>query len=232
MTKIRRTTGYIIGCVLGLLAIVIVIVYGLHSKNKAADAEAAVTPKPSEFVFNADEQGLASEVDTVSYEVLQDGLNGIGFLTTEEYYFTEVVTREKSKELLKTGITIPLTESNYVASYDGVVNAGVDFSKITVSVDSTNSTPVITIRIPKPEIQTVSIDHDSFVLYSEKTGIGNPFSAEEYNESLTGLEDIVREKAIDKGILTSSQENAKRQIETFVNSLCYGKSYTLQIIVK
>ena len=232
MQQTKKKTGYVVGIVLVLLAIAFVVGYGLYLQHRPQKAAAAESPEPSALVLDANAHGVTQEVDTVSFEAVQDGLRDMGFLITEDYYFTEVVTREKSRELLKTGITIPFTESSYVASYDGEVHAGVDFSKITVSVDAEDSTPHITIRVPEPEIQSVSIDHDSFVLYSEKTGIGNPFSAEEYNESLTGLEEVVREKAIDKGILKAAGENAKQQIKTFVESVCAGKSYTLDVVVK
>ena len=232
MPKTKNKTGYIIGIILALLAIVAVVIYGLHLRNKQSYTEAIESPDPSELVLDTADHGLVKEEDTISFETLQEGLNDMGMLITEEYYFTEVVTREKSKELLSTGITIPFTESSYVASYDGVINAGVDFSKINVAVEQVNEQEQITITIPKPEIQTVDIDPDSFVLYSEKTGIGNPFSVEEYNESLKGLESVVKDKAKAKEILPAAEEHAKKLIESFVGSLCAGKDYSLKIVVK
>lgn len=232
LTKTNKGIGYIVGIILGLIAIVIVVLYGIHLQNKSADEATVASPEPTELVLNSDAQGITTVVDTIAFETVQEGLNDMGFLVTEEYFFTEVVTREKTKELLKTGITLPFTESSYVASYDGVVTAGVDFSKITVTVDPVDNHSKITITVPKPEIQTVSIDPDSFVLYSEKNGLGTRFSAEEYNESLKGLEDEVRNNAIDKDILGAAGEHAVQQIETFVKSLCAGQDYLLNIVLK
>lgn len=232
MPKTKKRTGYVIGIILGLLAIIFVVAYGLHLQNKSSDAEAVESPEPSDLVLDADAHGLVQEVDTISFETVQEGLNDMGFLITEEYRFTEVVTREKSMELLSTGIKIPFTESSYVASYDGVISAGVDFSKIVVAVDQVDQQSQITITVPKPEIHAVDIDPNSFVLYSEKTGIGNPFSVEEYNDSLKGLEDKVKGNEKAKEILPAAEEHAKKLIESFVGSLCAGKNYSLNVIVK
>lgn len=232
MPKTKKRTGYVIGIILGLLAIIFVVAYGIYLQNKPSDAEAVESPDPSDLMVGAYEHGFVQEVDTISFETVQEGLNDMGFLVTEEYRFTEVVTREKSMELLSTGIKIPFTESSYVASYDGVINAGVDFSKISVAVNQVGQQSQITITVPKPEIQTVDIDPDSFILYSEKTGIGNPFSVEEYNDSLTDLEDKVKGNAKAKELLPAAEEHAKKLIESFVGSLCAGKDYSLTIVVK
>ena len=227
MLKTKKDIARLVAIVLVLIATVVVIVIGVRkSEEKNVSKKSAVS---DEVVT---EEGLLTTTDTISFETIQDGLNEMGFLITEEYYFTEVITRERSVELLRTGINIPFTESSYVASYDGVVTAGIDFSQITVDSELVDGKTHFKIVVPKAEIQTIDIDPNSFKLYSEKTGIGNSFSVKDYNESLKGLESTVEKNAINKGLLERAEEHAKQLVERFVNSLPHNSEYTFEIVEK
>ena len=233
MLKTKREIAYAVGIVLALLAIIVVIAVGLHLKNKPANTGGQKSPDAvSAADVNADARGLIRDEETISFETVQDGLNDMGFLVTEEYYFTEVVSRSKLKELFNTGINIPLTESSYIGTYDGVITAGVDFGAIRVDTKPLGSKTKITVTVPKPVLQEPNIDPDSFELHSEKTGIANPFSVEEFNDSLKDLEAEVQKNAQAKGILDRAGEHAEQIIETFVASLLSGEDYTLEIVVK
>ena len=87
-----------------------------------------------------------------------------------------------------------------------------------------------TIHVPEAEILSTEIDRDSFVLYSEKTGIGNPLSASDFNDSLVGLQEDVEKKAEEKGVLEKAQENAKALIENFVKNLLDDEMYIVEVI--
>lgn len=230
MLKTKKEIAYAVGIILALTAILIVVVVGLHLRNKPADADAVSAPAPSETAAAAAGTGLVKEKHTISFETVQDGLRDMGFLVTEEYYFKEVVSPTKMKKLF--GITLPLTESSYIGSYEGTVSAGVDFSAITVTELTVGETTKLTVTVPKPVLQDPVIDHDSFELYSEKTGIANPFSADEYNDALRELEADVQANALEKGILDRAGEHAEIMIENFVRSLLAGTDYTLEIVVK
>ena len=153
-------------------------------------------------------------------------LNDIGVLVTEEYYFTEVVSFSSIKKLFNK-LELGITESSYLASYDGVVTAGIDFSKITVSKD--DELHLVEVRLPKAEILNVDIDPESFELYSEKTGLGNPISVADYNNSLVELESTASEKAVARGILTRADQNLKTVIVNFIAGLVDTAEYTVHI---
>ena len=114
-------------------------------------------------------------------------------------------------------IELGITESSYLASYDGVVSAGVDFSAIRLRRDEERG--VITVELPAAQIRSVDIDPQSFQLYSEKTGLGNPVSAADFNSSLVELEASAREKALERGLLDKADENARRIIRNFIAGL-------------
>ena len=86
----------------------------------------------------------------------------------------------------------------------------------------------LTVTLPKAAIQSTEIDPDSFVLYSEKTGLGNPLSASDFNQSLTELEHDAQKNAVDKGVLERADEQAKLLIERFIQSVLVADSYTLE----
>ena len=152
----------------------------------------------------------------------------MGFLISQEYYFTEVVEYSSIKTLLK--INIPFTQSGYLISYDGIVEAGIDMTQAKVKKDDDQRT--ITITLPQPVIKSVSIDFDSFQVYSEKESIFNPITVEDYNNSLKELEATAREKAIERGVLEQAEKNARVVISGFISGLVdlgndYHLSYTI-----
>lgn len=160
----------------------------------------------------------------ITADIVQDGLRDMGKLITEEYYFTEVVSFSSVKQLFK--FDLPFTESSYLASYDGVVTAGIDFTQIRVEKDGTQ----ITVRLPKADVQNVDIDPNSFTLHSEKSGVGNPVSVTDFNASLVELEANARQKAIDRGLLDRASDNAKQVLSNFVSGLMADTAYTLTVL--
>ena len=109
-----------------------------------------------------------------------------------------------------------------------MIAAGIDFSKITVEKDE--AAREIVVRIPLPEILSVDIDPESFALYSEKEGLGNPISITDYNNALIELESSAAQKAIDRGVLERAAENAQALIKTFILSLVDAGDYTLRFL--
>jgi hypothetical protein len=73
--------------------------------------------------------------------------------------------------------------------------------------------------MPPSEIQAVTIDRDTFKIYSEKESIWNPLKLEDYNISLAEFEDAAKEKAIESGILERSDQQAQKLVTEFIVSL-------------
>lgn len=163
----------------------------------------------------------------ISAQVISDGLRELGRLVTEEYYFTDVLSYSSALKFLGT-FNVPFTTSGFLVSYDGVVTAGVDFEKIEVVKDE--DAKRITVHLPAPEIMNVDIDPESFVLHAEKTGLGNPISISDFNQSLAELESSAREKAVEKGLLGRAGENAEKVISHFVDSLLESGTYTVRYV--
>ncbi len=231
MLKTKKEIAYAVGIVLALIAVIVVIAVGVHLRHRPAGTDATSSPAPAAQAAAADAQGIVNEKNTLSFETVQDGLRSMGFLETEEYYFTEVVSRSKLKELFHTGIPLPLTESSFIGTYEGTITAGVDFAAVAVETEQFLGKTQVRVTIPAPVLQEPNIDPDSFELYSEKTGIANPFSVSEYNDVLSELEAEVQQNALDRGVLDRAEEHAKQIIGNFVASLLSGTDYELTIVV-
>lgn len=160
-------------------------------------------------------------VISVSTDTIQDGLANMGVLVTQEYYFTQVEKYTKEKTFLK----FIISSSEFMYSYDGAVMAGVDFEKIKIKTDEDRK--IITVDMPDSEIQAVTIDKDTFKIYSEKDSLWNPLKLEDYNISLVEFEDAAKEKAIASGILGRTDEQALNLVREFISSLPNTGEYTI-----
>ena len=161
---------------------------------------------------------------TVNVETIEDGLENMGVLVTQEYYFTQVETYTKEKKILN----FINSESGFTYSYDGKVTAGIDFGKVTVTKDE--DTKTLTVEIPYSELEATDIDMDSFKIYSEKESLWNSLDLEDYNMSMAEFEETAERKAIDSGILERSNEQAKELIKNFMVNMPGTENYTIEFV--
>ena len=208
--------------VIVFLAIVTVVIWGA-----VAGREGTPAPLSDKSPVTQEDSGRGGKIigteREVSVETLEEGVRDMGLLITQEYYFTDAVSQSKVKTLFN--IPLGFTESSYVATYDGVVTAGLDFSAIQIELDVMTKT--VTVRMPKAEVQNVDIDPASFLLYSEKNGFGNPLSVSDFNGSMTELEARARERALERGLLEQADENAKRIVENFIGGFLNLTKYDI-----
>ena len=231
MTAEKKKTGLLVGLiVLILAAIAVLIVVHAVRGGRGSAVPAAVTPRPSAEVIVREKEveKIVTVEKEISAEILRDGVREVGVLVTDEYYFTEVVSFSSIKKLWN--IELGITESSYLVSYDGVVRAGVDLTGAEVVKDDEQKR--ITVTLPAAEIQGVDIDPESFQLYSEKAGLGNRLSVEDFNNSLVELETTAREKAIDRGLLERADENARVLIRNLIGALVDLSEYTLEFVTE
>ena len=198
-----------------VLAAILLLNYEINRR-----AEESETVKTATTV--AEKEKKDKVLISTSSETIRDGLANMGVLITQEYYFTQVETYTKEKNIF---LVIPST-SAFTYSYDGAVMAGVDFEKILVETDEDRRT--ITVTMPSSEIQAVTIDKDTFKIYSEKDSIWNPLKLEDYNISLAEFEDAAKEKALGSGILERSDQQAQKLVSEFIVSLPATNGYTVE----
>ncbi len=224
MHKTEKSKVYLL--LTGVIILLMIILVIVHQRQplKASIPEATPEAVLENAAKKHDGFSLTTVNTSISAEVIQDGLKDIGELITEEYYFKEVVSYSSIKQFL--GLDLGITESSYLAGYEGVIKAGIDFTKITVSKDEDHK--VINVALPKAEILSSEIDPDSFELYSEKEGWGNPISVTDYNQSLSELKSKAESSAAERGVLEKADENARLIIRNFILTLLDDASYTVQ----
>lgn len=201
-----------------IIASILVLVLCLDFKIRrdAERNEAAMTATTIKEKEKKDKVVISASTDTI-----QDGLANMGVLITQEYYFTQVEKYTKEKTFLK----FITSSSEFMYSYDGAVMAGIDFEKIEIKTDEDRK--IITVDMPDSEIQAVTIDKNTFKIYSEKDSLWNPLKLEDYNISLVEFEDAAKEKAIASGILGRSDEQARNLVREFISSLPNTGEYTI-----
>ncbi len=219
----KKTLYIFLIALLILLSIVVIVKSG--DLNDRGDAAVEQTPAPVTAAEEPKRPSIITVEEKISVESLVDSLQDVGKLVTEEYYFTEVVEYSSVKTLWK--ITLPWTKSAFLISYDGVVSAGVDMTAVRVEVNEESKT--IRVITPEAEIMAVDIDFDSFICYSENSGIGNRISIKEFNGALQSVEETARSKAVEKGVLVRAKEHADLLIRTVISSLVDLGEYSLMI---
>lgn len=208
----------IILCIAGIAAVF--ISSGSAAKEAAALPSSPPTPSPTPIPTPE-----PKPVEIISTELIREELINVGQLTTQQYFFTEVVSYSSANTFFNTNVQIPFSQSSYLVSYDGVVSAGINFASASIEADGKN----ILIHLPDAEILSTDIDPESFVLYNEKEGIFNKISVSDFNESLVALEANAREKAVEKGILERADENAKSVVLNFLSGIVGIAEYKITI---
>ena len=147
-------------------------------------------------------------------------------LTTAELIWRGLYQYEKGD------ITI-INKSGFNMLYTATVRAGIDISE--VQVDVTDST--ISIVLPEPTIQSVSVDSDSLEFYDKQFSIFNSNDPESTAEALALAEDDVRANAKKTGLLDSAEEQAIASMESLFSIFAEegfgsdGNGYEIEVTV-
>ena len=231
-TKERIRPVLLGGIAVLVLAILGVLIWAFTGRDTSAPApEPTPVPTPEVIIREKEVEKIVEVERTVTAAMLQEGLRDVGQLITQEYYFTEVISYstmlslDLDLKLFQINEPLPVTESSFLASFDGVVTAGVDFTRVSVDKDEEERT--VTVKLPAPEIFHVDVDPDSFQLYDEKKGLGTRISVEDYNNALIQLENTAADKAVARGILENAEKNAQTVVRNFILSVLGGEDYTV-----
>lgn len=152
------------------------------------------------------------------------GLKNIGELATQAGYFTNVQMINQSRQLF--GADIPLTQSKYVFSYDGIVKAGIDFESIQLNADENSHT--IKVKLPEVKILSYEVEPNSLEVYDETSSIFTPLDISKVNISLIEMKEEVLKKATENGILENARANAETIIKGFLAASFDMKKYSIE----
>lgn len=132
-----------------------------------------------------------------------------GKLVTAEYTLSKMVKASDNKTWYKVG------DRRILISAEAIVKAGVDLQALGQE-DITIRDKVITLRLPPPQVFSVSISPEKIrVLYQDVSFFRSQFSATEREGLLRQAERQVKSVADSLGIL----ETAKKNAELFIRNL-------------
>ena len=219
--KLDKKTIYIVVNIVLLIIVIffaVKLISGNKQKSEAFDNTKPVT-KTEKLYAN---ENVEVEV-VINTQIIEDGLREMGTLITQEYYFTQLEEYTNTEKFWIFDST-----ASFTYSYDGVVAAGIDCSKITVVKDDDKK--VVTIKIPKAEITSVTIDNDSFKKYEEKNGLWNKVTTDKFNDSMAAFKEKAKENALSRGILKNADESAEKMILSFAKSLSVTEDYKIETV--
>lgn len=159
-------------------------------------------------------------------KITEIGFENIGELATQSVTTTTV--RVETKDLKLFNVSIPLTQSKYIYTYNTTVKAGINFSDVKWQLGDTDDTSH-NIYVDIPEVKTLSadIDLDSFKVLHEENNIFSPITLTEHNDSLIQLRENALSDAINSGLYDRALDNAKTILTSFISQVYPSNEYSI-----
>ena len=159
-------------------------------------------------------------------KITEIGFENIGELATQSVTTTTV--RVETKDLKLFNVSIPLTQSKYIYTYNTTIKAGINFSDVKWQLGDTDDTSH-NIYVDIPEVKTLSadIDLDSFKVLHEENNIFSPITLTEHNDSLIQLRENALSEAINSGLYDRALDNAKTILTSFISQVYPSNEYSI-----
>lgn len=159
-------------------------------------------------------------------KITEIGFENIGELATQSVTTTTV--RVETNDLKLFNVSIPLTQSKYIYTYNTTIKAGINFSDVKWQLGDTDDTSH-NIYVDIPEVKTLSadIDLDSFKVLHEENNIFSPITLTEHNDSLIQLRENALSDAINSGLYDRALDNAKTILTSFISQVYPSNEYSI-----
>lgn len=159
-------------------------------------------------------------------KITEIGFENIGELATQSVTTTTV--RVETKDLKLFNVSIPLTQSKYIYTYNTTIKAGINFSDVKWQLGDTDDTSH-NIYVDIPEVKTLSadIDLDSFKVLHEENNIFSPITLTEHNDSLIQIRENALSDAINSGLYDRALDNAKTILTSFISQVYPSNEYSI-----
>lgn len=113
---------------------------------------------------------------TITSTLIQNSIEQASDLVTTKYHYSKVGKFENSLDL--NGWTIPLTNKNFILTFEGEIQIGTNLSNANVKIEDKK----IIVNLDSIEVLSNTIDEDSIEIYDETKNIFNPISVSDYKE--------------------------------------------------
>lgn len=140
--------------------------------------------------------------------------------------FVKTILEKEDNEIFGKGIetNIPGTKRKILLVVPGTLTAGVDLSAITADqLEIDEEEKSIHILLPKAEyLQDPSIDFDKVETYSVSGIFRGDVKWEEAYSLMDEAKEIMKEEAVEQGILIKAEENTQKTLKEFYGRLGYS----------
>jgi len=113
------------------------------------------------------------------------------------------------------GFEIPFTQKYLGVRYDGVMEIGIDASRIEV----TQADATITVKLPPTEILSHTPVNDSMEVLVDVSTVFNNNGVSDFTELFNTEQKAMEEKVNESGLLIEARTNAEEQLRSFLESL-------------
>ena len=194
-----------------------------------------------ELVLEEKKDSILSEAEPViTSDTVVERLNSLGELVTVEYLYTNADKYENQNQVSvhKWSINLPFTTKSFLVSYDGFIKAGVlaydgrikagvDLKDIRIEVEEKSRR--VTVILPKSKITSREIFEDNIRVFDERDSVFNKITIENYNDFVASQKDSMEQRAIELGLLSSADNNAKNVVRTFLALIPGMDTYALTV---
>lgn len=155
------------------------------------------------------------------------GINSVCELATLKCYYHNVAKDEEEAKGVFKGLGVGYKK--IWTEYSGIVELGIDVSKVSVSEPNTKG--VVKITIPDAEILAIDLDEESMSDPLTDTGFMTKISKEEETAALAAAQENMKKTAQENSaLLKQAKERAKSVIEGYVKNVGeqIGEEYTVE----
>lgn len=203
----------------------------LEVKNDALSALEAQQTEQSGIVESLQQQvdnllNIEEPDPIITSTQIQEQLTAVKELTTKEYIYTNAARQEANKTWLW-GWNMPFSDTSLLVTYDGIIRAGIDLSKVQIDINESSRT--ITVSLPDGEILSSDIPQETINVLEVKNNLFNEITFSDYNAFISAEKPAMEAKAIERGLLTDARDEAKNIISAFLKVLPGIDTYQLDI---
>lgn len=162
----------------------------------------------------------------ITSDQMKEQLSSIRELVTRQYVYTNAARREGSKTWLW-GWDLPFSDTSLLVTYDGVIKAGIDLNEVEIDVNENSRT--ITVTLPASRVTDNSIPQETINVLEAKDGLFNKITFDEYNVFIGEEKQVMEDKAVEMGLLSDADSEARAIIKAFLELLPGMDAYQLVI---
>lgn len=222
----KHKAGVVIVILLAFSAVMVRMLFSAAGRQTELEQQLALQNEVIDGLRADAEKDSDKPLPVITSETLKTQLGTLQELVTQEYIYTNADKR-KSTDTWIFGWTRPFSESSLLITYDGSIKAGIDFGAIEINVNERSRT--ITVTLPASRITDNNIPQESITVVEVKNGLFNDITFDDYNEFISEQKIVMEQKAIERGLLTSADEQARTLIKDFLSSLPGMDTYTLTV---